>query len=133
MEVKGLVQAFFGRYGEALGAGDLDSVVSCWGLPALVLSDEGALAVENEEQIREFFGRAIEGYRAQGLEATHPSSVRTVERSPRVVDAEVEWVALDGEGKERTRERVGYLLRLDDEGGPRIHVISHRPALAGGE
>ena len=33
------------RYGAALGSGDTQTIADCWAVPALVLADQGAIAV----------------------------------------------------------------------------------------
>jgi hypothetical protein len=57
---------FLEDYGRALGARDLDSIASCWGIPSLVISDQGALAVTDSEQVRQFFAQAVDWYHSQG-------------------------------------------------------------------
>jgi hypothetical protein len=73
-EIKGSLD----RLGEALSAGDLAGVASCWEIPGLVLSDAGAIPVVDRPQIEAFFGHAVASYRSQGLVATRPELERTV-------------------------------------------------------
>lgn len=122
MDLTSLVEDFLERYARALSSGDLDGVVACWEVPALVLSDEGAIAVGEGEEVRRFFASAVEWYRTEGLASTRPTAVEVTELSPRVAGVDVEWSALDADGVERLREGSHYLLRLDDSGRPRIRV-----------
>jgi hypothetical protein len=127
MQDKPAVEGFLQRYGTALSSGDLDGIASCWEVPALVLSDQGAIAVDTEKQIREFFGAAVKMYQQQGLESTYPLAVNVTELSPRVLSVDVTWSVLDVGGKETLREHSQYLLRLDDAGQPRIRAAISRP------
>lgn len=126
-DVKAVVASFLERYGAALSANDLDGVASCWEVPALVLSDQGSIAVGSEAQIRAFFGAAGEGYRRRGIMATRPASFEVAELAARVLSVDVIWSALDADGNEASRERSYYLLRFDDGSQPRIRVALSRP------
>lgn len=121
------VRAFLQRYGRALSAGDTDAIVDCWAIPALVVSDEGAVDVSSSEQVRDFFAAAVDGYREEGLVATEPSSCEVTELAPRTLGADVVWSGLDAAGREGVREHSYYLLHLDEAGRPRIRVAVTRP------
>lgn len=119
-------KSFLRRYGDALGRGDLETVAACWDVPALVLSDRGCVGVESTAQIKDFFGAAGADYRRRGIVATRPVAFDSEPISERVYSIDVQWAALDAEGDERGREHVLYLIRLDDEGAPRIQVTIDR-------
>jgi hypothetical protein len=55
---------FLERYGVALSAGDLPGIANVWDVPALVLSDDGAIPVAGKEEVEKFFGQATETYRS---------------------------------------------------------------------
>jgi hypothetical protein len=63
------LQAFFVRYGEALAAGNLQTIANCYVLPGLVLSDTGSISIADHEEIEAAFRGAAEAYRTQGLVA----------------------------------------------------------------
>jgi hypothetical protein len=110
------------RYGEALGTGDLPTIVNSWEVPALVLSDEGARAVSTAAEIEQFFGASVAWYRAQGLVATRPHDVRIEALGQRLVSVDVRWSALDASGAEKGFERSRYILSIGEDGSPRIRV-----------
>jgi hypothetical protein len=116
------VEAMLERLGRALSDGDAKSIPSCWQVPAFVLSDEGARCVNAPDEIETFFRQAIGWYRNQGLVATRARLIALQQLSPRLASADVRWTAFDAEGRERTHETSRYLLRLDDDGEPRIQV-----------
>jgi ketosteroid isomerase-like protein len=119
---KDSIQQYLERYGKALGAGDLQTVVDCWEVPALVLSDQGARAVSTVEEIEQFFGAAIEWYHAQGLVVTRPDDVRVEALGQQLVSVDVRWSALDASGAEKGSERSRYVLSIAEDGLPRIRV-----------
>jgi len=64
------------QLGQALSAGDLHKASACWAVPALVLSEDAALAVSDATEIEEFFSQAAEWYHLQGLVSTRPEIER---------------------------------------------------------
>jgi ketosteroid isomerase-like protein len=121
------LEAFIARYGDALSAGDVATIAASWDIPALVVSDEGAIAVSTAAEIEGFFRQAIQWYRAEGLVSTRGEIVHTEPMSPRLITADVRWPAYDATGAERHAERTRYLLRLDDQGELRIRVAVTLP------
>jgi hypothetical protein len=120
------VRAFLERLGRAVSAGDLPQISRCWDVPALVLSDEGATAVGSFESIEAFFDRAVNGYRARDLVSTRPVLERLEILSERLAAVDVRWLAFDERGREGSSERSHYVLRLGDDGEPRIRVALTR-------
>jgi hypothetical protein len=120
------IRQFLDNYGQALSAGDLDGVAECWDIPALVLSDEGAISVSNSDQIKQFFARAAEGYRSQGLVATRPQIERVDQLTERLIAVDVRWPAFNAAGAEQSSERSHYILWLGDDHQPRFRVALTR-------
>ncbi len=112
--------------GLALSTGDLKAVANCWAVPALVLSDEGAIAVAELHEIEAFFARAAEWYRSQGLVATRPEVERVDQLSDKLSAVDVRWPTFDSAGAERASERSHYVLQLGDDGQPRIRLALSR-------
>lgn len=110
------------RYGEALSTRDLSGISSCWEIPALVLSDVGAIPVSNRGEIESFFAQAIEAYRSQGLVATRPQIEGTARLSETLASVDVLWFAFDQSGAETSTERSHYILRRGEDGQWRIQV-----------
>lgn len=121
-EDRGRIQTFLERYGRAIGSGDLVGAAACWVVPALVLSDEGAIPVESRDEIEAFFGQAVAAYRSQGLVETRPEIERIEVLSDRLVSVDVRWPAFDATGEERASERSRYVLRSGGDGDPQIQV-----------
>ncbi len=112
--------------GQALSAADPHGIADCWALPALVLSDEGAIVLTEAGQIESFFTRAIEGYRSQGLTATRPQLERVEPLSEKLTSVDVRWPTFDATGAEKASERSHYILQLGEDGQQRIQVALTR-------
>ena len=117
------LRRFLVRYGEALSAGDLKAISSCYAVPSLVLSDEGSVPIAAREEIEAAFDGAAERYRAQGLVAVRPTLVASEALSERLVSVEVRWDYLDEQGRSAQQNGYRYVLRLEDEASPKIQVV----------
>jgi hypothetical protein len=89
---------------------DLSAVAGCWDLPALVLSDEGAISISDVDEIKQFLAHAAEGYRAQGLVATRPQLERVEQLTDRLTAVDVRWPTFNAAGAEQSSERSHYML-----------------------
>ncbi len=121
-----LIMRFLEGYGAALSAGDLRVVSSSWVIPALVLSDQGAMAVTDPSEIEAFFAQGIEYYRSQGLMSTRPELERVEMLSETLVSVDVRWPAYDSSGSEKASERSHYILQLGQDGQPQFRVALTR-------
>jgi len=117
-----MVTSFLQRYGEALSAGDLPTIVSCWEIPAFVLSDPGARAVTEAAQVEQFFAEAVASYRAQGLVSTTPELLQIEPLGQRIASVDVRWSARDVNGAVQSTEHSRYILRLRADGSLRVQV-----------
>ena len=117
------LRGFLLRYGEALSAGDLKAISSCYAVPSLVLSDEGSVPIAAREEIEAAFDGAAERYRAQGLVAVRPTLVASEALSERLVSVDVRWDYLDEQGRSAQQNGYRYVLRLEDEASPKIQVV----------
>jgi hypothetical protein len=120
--LEGTVRDFLERYGQALGAGDLEAVATCWEVPAMVLSDQGARPVLEIAEVEQFFAGAVEWYRSQGLVATRPQLLHVQALGQRLVSTDVRWSTLNAAGLEVASEKSRYILSLGEDGLPRIRV-----------
>ena len=120
------VERFLGRLGEALSNGDLQAISACFAVPALVLSDAGAIVISATDEIERFFAQAVQGYRAQGVASTRPVIERLDVLGEKVASVDVSWPAFAADGTERWTERSHYLLQVDQEGRQRIRVALSR-------
>jgi hypothetical protein len=114
------------RLGNALSTRDLKVISGCWEVPALVVSDEGAIPVSSAEEIEKFFAQSIEWYRSRGLVAARPEIERFEALTERLAAVDVRWLALDESGSEKGSERSHYILRLGDDEVPRVKVALSR-------
>ena len=117
------LRRFLVRYGEALAAGDLKAISGCYAVPALVLSDAGSVPIAARQEIEAAFDGAAERYRAQGLVALRPTLVASEALSERLVSVDVRWDYLDEQGRSAQHNGYRYVLRLQDEGSPKIQVV----------
>lgn len=120
------VREMLERLGQALSEGDAKTVASCWEVPAMVLSDQGATAVAAMAEIELFFDSSIQDYRSRGTVATRPVVGRIQPLSEKVSAVEVSWPSLDSTGTERGIESSYYIVRLGDDGRPYIRVALTR-------
>jgi hypothetical protein len=91
------------QFGQALSEGDLHHAANCWGVPALVLSDDGATAVSASSEIEEFFSQAAEWYHLQGIASTKPEIERVDMLSEKLAAVDVRWPSFDASGREVKR------------------------------
>ncbi len=120
------VEAFFVRYGEAVSAGDLKAISGCYAVPAIVLSDEGAIPIATCEEIEAAFDGAAERYRARGMVAARPTVLAAETLTEKLVSADVRWDYLDEEGRSAEQNGYRYVLRLEDA-GPQICALIATP------
>jgi hypothetical protein len=120
--IENVVRRFLDGYGQALSTGNLPGIVNCWGLPALVLSDQGARAVSETTEIEQFFAGAVEWYHAQGVVATKPGLLEINRLSDRLVFVDTRWSVIDATGEEKPGEHSNYILSISDDDQPRIRV-----------
>jgi hypothetical protein len=121
------LRRFLVRYGEALSAGDLKAISSCYAVPSLVLSDEGSVPIASREEIEAAFDGAAERYRAQGLVAVRPTLLASEALGERLISADVRWDYLDEQGRSAQQNSYRYVLRLEDEASPKIQVVIGTP------
>lgn len=127
---KAQIQEFLDRYGEALSAAELPAISACWTIPALVVSNTGAIAVSNTMQVESYFSQAVQWYREQGIVATRPSLEDIKVLGERLAAVEVRWDSFDESGEAKASERSFYILHRGEDGQPRIQVAQPRAALA---
>ena len=112
------VESFFRRYGDALAAGDLAGISSCYAYPSYVAGDDRSVMITDPGQVEAFFAGAAENYRAAGLTRAVAALEQLTALSPALVDVDVRWSYTDDEGVEQAGERFRYLLRV----GPTVAI-----------
>ena len=126
---RGSLEAFFARYGEALSAGDLKGISGCYGVPAFVLSDEGARPKATRAEIEGDFEGAAERFRDQGLVAARPTVLASESLTEKLLSVDVRWDYLDEEGRSAQQDGYRYALRLEEDVGPQICVVIATPSM----
>jgi hypothetical protein len=116
------------RLGQALSAGDLRATSSCWAVPAVFLSDEGATVLADADEIEKLFARATEWYRSRGLVSTRPELEGVDVLSEKLAAVDVRWPAFDASGQEKWSERSHYILQVANDGQLRVRVALTRTA-----
>ena len=116
------IERFLSHYAEALTTGNLAAVTGSWEMPAIVLSDEEVLHISTPEEIERFFAGAIEWYRSEDMVSARPELEHLEPISDRLVSLDVRWSTVDGSGAEDAAERCRYIVRVGDDGVPRIRV-----------
>src|SRR5689334_15913875 len=120
------IRKFLEALGNALTAGDLDTVSKCWDIPAILLSDQGSVVMSTASQIRRSFSHAVQWYRSQALVSTKPE-IQKIEQLTAVLCAvDVRWPAFDAAGVEKSSERSHYIIRFAADQEPRICVALSR-------
>jgi hypothetical protein len=107
---------------QSLSAGDFHALAKCWEVPALVLSDNGAIAVSDASEIERFFAQAAEWYRSRGIASTKPEIERVDFLSDKLAAIDVRWPWLDASGKEMSSERSHYIAQVGQDQRAYIRV-----------
>jgi hypothetical protein len=123
------LRAFLEEYGRALSRCDLPAIAAAWECPALVLDDQGVIAVDSTEQIENFFAAASQLYRDQGIVSTSPEISRVEWVSELIAEVRVRWLRWAAEER-RGVELSQYTVRLDADRRPRIRVALMLPTAA---
>lgn len=122
------ILAMLDQIAVALIAGDARAVAAHWAMPALVLGNDGAIAVHNPVEIERFFSQSIEVYRSKGTATTAPRDVRIEKLSDRLASVDVSWPSYDKDGLQIASERSVYIVWIDGKGQAKIRAALTRAA-----
>ena len=120
------IQNFLERFSRSLTAGDGKAIAKLWSVPAYVLGDTMAQAVNTHEEVEKFFSGAKDEYNKRGIVSTRPDVFGLEWITDRLVVVDVRWPYLDGRGDEKGEEASTYVLRRDDNGELKLHVALMR-------
>jgi hypothetical protein len=120
------IRATLDQVANALTVGDAAGVARFWGVPGLVVGDEGARAVSSLLEVESFFQASIASYRERGTPVAKAELKRVDAISERVAAVDVIWHGLDAGGAVKRSETSHYIMRIDDGGIPRILVAMSR-------
>lgn len=96
------IEAFLARYAENMTKGDFDAIAKMYNYPALAVTAQGCLAIESEEQTRNFFKQNREFYFSRGITAIDITDIQTDAGTPGLWVGRALLVNLNDKG-----ERVG--------------------------
>jgi hypothetical protein len=122
------VRHYFDAYARALTSGDGRAIAALWELPALVMTDHGARAIKNADEIAKIFAGAKGMYALRGIVDTRPDIQYVEWLTQRIVVADVRWPLFDDGHQERGTESSTYTLMRDHEGALKLRVVVMRGA-----
>ena len=73
-----------------------------------------------------FFEQAVASYRTQGRTSTIGEIISKESLTKNIVAIDVRWPSFDDQGRAKAVEMSHYLLRVGDDGKPRIQVALTR-------
>lgn len=120
------LEAFIESYGKALSSGEVEVIADSWELPSLVLSDKGTTVVNTKEDVMAFFEKAGASYKAQGRTSTIGEIIGRENLTKNLVAVDVRWPSFDDQGRAKAVEMSHYVLRVGEDGKPRIQVALTR-------
>ena len=120
------IQSFLERFARSLTAGDGKAIAKLWNVPAYVLGDTMAQAVNTREEVEKFFSGAKDEYNKRGIVSTRPDVFGLEWITDRLAVVDVRWPYLDGRGDEKGEEVSTYVLKRDDDGELKLHVALMR-------
>ena len=116
------VQAVLEALGRGITESDPDGIAACFGLPAMFVGEEGALVLNNEDELKGLFAQGRKFYEGRGLVGTRPDIEKIEPLSSQIFEVTVRWPGYDSSAIERWSERSRYVLRQDETGKHRICV-----------
>jgi ketosteroid isomerase-like protein len=121
---KSEINAFYADYAVALASRDAKAIAGFWGVPALVLGDEGVIAVGKAAETEAFFASSMEQYK--NVVSASARIAHTAHLADSVVGCEIVWEHRDAAGTPIGGEAGHYMLKRG-ESGLRIHVYTPKP------
>lgn len=122
------VQDYLDRFATAMTAGDTKTMIQLWGVPAFVVGDQMARAVQSESEVEQFFSGTKQAYNARGIVDTRAEIVDLDWISESSVIATVRWPYLDQDGNETGHESSSYTLLRGEDGSFKVRVVTLRGA-----
>jgi len=116
------LQTFLEKFGTALTRGDAETISKCFELPAMFVSDDSVMTLNTKEEMEQMFEQGRKFYIDKGLVDTRPEIEDFGPLTDRIYEAAVRWPGFDSAGREKWSERSRYVIRLDDQGEPRLRV-----------
>jgi hypothetical protein len=124
--LRGEIQDLLNTIARAITAGDGEAVAKLYDVPAFVVGDTMAMAIESAEQVATFYGAGKAEYNKRGITDTRADIVDIEKLGEKMFAVQVRWPYLDDKGKEIGGEKSDYVLRRDDKGKLRIRTVLMR-------
>lgn len=125
-DLRGEIQDLLNTIARAITAGDGETVAKLYEVPAFVVGDMMAIAVESHEQVAAFYAGGKEQYNQRGITDTRADIIDIEKLGEKTIQVQVRWPYLDDAGKEVGGEKSDYILRRDDNGKLRIRAVLMR-------
>jgi len=127
------LQSMLEAFAKAFTQGDGKAAAVCWEVPALIVTDQGSKAVATLGEVEDFYGGAAKQYNDMGITGTRPEIQSVTWLTERLAAVQVRWPYLDAQGQARPdSEASSYVMRIGDDGRPRITVVVMMGASKGG-
>lgn len=109
------------RLGQAVSTGDLPGISGCYAFPALFISDEQTMVLEDADELEQTFAKGREWYLSQGIIGTRAELQSIEELTDLIAAVNVRWPGFNEAGKEVYSEASHYILQTSDK-GPLVRV-----------
>ncbi|MDB4961475.1 MAG: hypothetical protein JWP01_1474 [Myxococcales bacterium] len=117
------VQDFLTTFAKALAASDGEAIAALFEIPALVIAEDGVIALTATEQAAEFFIAAARQNQARGVVSTRADVIDLEKIGDKIMVATVRWPHLNADLHETAAEESDYTLRRDHTGALKIRSV----------
>ncbi|HEY7200340.1 MAG TPA: hypothetical protein VIC57_09025 [Candidatus Dormibacteraeota bacterium] len=117
------VHDFYAAYADKLSSYAFNKLGTTFGFPFYAIADDLLAVVPSEAKLIEAFEGALDFYTSQEIAQAKERIDEIRQLTSRLVLVRVNWTYLDGEGRELYDADYVYVLRVDDEGDLRLHVM----------
>jgi hypothetical protein len=126
------LHAMLERFAKAFTGGDGPAAARCWEVPALIVAEMGTRSVASIEEVERFYGGAVKQYHQMGVSDTRPEVQQVNWLTDHLATVQVRWPYLDAQGHALgDSESSTYVVRIGDDGEPRISVVVMHGARGG--
>ena len=118
------LQSMLENFARAFTRGDGKTAATCWEVPALIVADQGTKVVATLAEVEDFYGGAAKQYNDMGITDTRPEVQSVNWLTDKLASVHVRWPYLDAKGQARPESEAStYVMRIGDDGRPRINVV----------
>lgn len=117
------VREFYATYAEKLSSYAFDRLGTTFGFPFFALADDLLAVVANEAKLIEAFEGALDFYTSQEIAQARHRIDDITQLTDKLVLVKVNWTYLNGSGEELYDADYVYVLRTNEDGELRMHVM----------